>query len=268
MRDVRATTGADDLGTGGVQGGSRPLDPSPTPALQRHRPAHCTLGSEVDTCGPAGCPSPQPGTGPWPAGAHPPAPRTRSRGPKRKCRSSAALGFWMCFCSLACGRAGPGERAADRAGGAQGKVRGRGRGRWTHEQVDGQLGFLETVDELGLRGRSRPQREDALCRRLLPLLLPLLALVQLLERLCRLLQPRHEPLDVIQGAVEDLLRAGRGGVSGRPALQGQPHRCPSARVRPDPTYRLLLYLLSQHGPRRLLVQRLPTAEACGVRGAG
>lgn len=61
---------------------------------------------------------------------------------------------------------------------------------------------------------------------------------------------------------------GRGGVSGRPALQGQPHRCPSARVRPGPTYRLLLYLLSQHGPRRLLVQRLPTAEACGVRGAG
>lgn len=97
------------------------------------------------------------------------------------------------------------------------------------EQVDGQLGFLETVNELGLRGRSRPQREDALCRRLLPLLLPLLALVQLLERLCRLLQPRHEPLDVVQGAVEDL--------------------------------RLLLYLLSQQGPRRLLVQRLPTAEA-------
>lgn len=111
----------------------------------------------------------------------------------------------------------------------------------------------------------RPPRPRT-CRRLLPLLLPLLALVQLLERLCRLLQPRHEPLDVVQGAVEDLLRAGRGQRAPGPAGTAPP--LPLGRVRPGPTYRLLLYLLSQHGPRRLLVQRLPTAEACGVRGTG
>lgn len=43
------------------------------------------------------------------------------------------------------------------------------------------------------------------CRPLLPLLLSLLALVQLLEGLRRFLQPRHEPLNVVQSAVEDLL---------------------------------------------------------------
>lgn len=43
------------------------------------------------------------------------------------------------------------------------------------------------------------------CWPLLPFLLPLLPLVQLFESLCRLLQPSHEPLNVVQGTVEDLL---------------------------------------------------------------
>lgn len=44
------------------------------------------------------------------------------------------------------------------------------------------------------------------CWPLLVLLLPLFPLVQLLESLSCLLQPCHEPLDVIQGTVKDLLR--------------------------------------------------------------
>ena len=104
----------------------------------------------------------------------PPAPGTRSRGPKRKCISSAALGFWMCFCSLAWGR-GADRRvgAGERARGGRGAVPGHagphppcqlsGTG-WPcpHQQVEGQLGLLETVHKLSLRGWPCPQREDAL----------------------------------------------------------------------------------------------------------
>lgn len=118
------------------------------------------------------------------------------------------------------------------------------------------------------------------CWPLLPLLLPLLALVQLLESLCRLLQPSHEPLNVVQGTVEDLLGSEGGGVQPQapPALQGQPGppslslgagwglEGPSHGARrwgrpPCPkTHRFLFYLLGQQGTR-LLVLRLPTAEA-------
>lgn len=113
------------------------------------------------------------------------------------------------------------------------------------------------------------------CRPLLPLLLSLLALVQLLESLRSLLQPSHEPLDVVQGAVEDLLGSeqGQGSASGAPPAAGTPPPAASwplawpqepgvggRSCRPE-THRLLLDLLSQHGPR-FLVLRLPTAKAC------
>lgn len=48
------------------------------------------------------------------------------------------------------------------------------------------------------------------CRSLLVLLLPLFPLVQLLESLSCLLQPGHEPFNVIQGTVKDLLRLEEG----------------------------------------------------------
>lgn len=181
----------------------------------------------------------------------------------------------MCFCSLAWGRGagtrvGGGEQTrgwGEGSGHTGAGVRCRGQGGphppcqlsgtgrpCPHQQVEGQLGLLETVHKLSLRGGPCPQREDALwtgrggrepgrpavavpggsglslrlptgsahlprsgvtlppapapprtCRPLLPLLLSLLALVQLLEGLRRFLQPRHEPLNVVQSAVEDLL---------------------------------------------------------------
>lgn len=234
------------------------------------------------------------------------------------------------------------------------------RGPSTHQQVDSQLDFLKTVDELGLRGGPCTQRKDTLwngqgggyepgwpslrrggprlqqppcsdwisrtsvatrllhlvlsifscsptspccppcptdhrplrtCWPLLPFLLPLLALVQLFESFCRLLQPSHEPLNVVQGTVEDLLGSEqRQGFSLRRPhpRQGQPHTLsfgpwPGGRRRvlaggwlegPTPdgdagrwgrptcpkTHRFLFYLLSQHSAW-LLILRLPTAEA-------
>ena len=129
-----------------------------------------------------------------------------------------------------------------------------------------------------------PHPRPRTCRPLLPLLLSLLALVQLLESLSGLLQPSHEPLDVVQGAVEDLLGSeqGQGSASGAPPAAGTPPPAASwplawgrgwvlaggwpqapgvggRSCRPE-THRLLLDLLSQHGPR-LLVLRLPTAKA-------
>lgn len=78
---ARAPARADDLCTRGFRG-RRAAAPQPTTRLgPQQRPA------------PRSSPAPQPQPQPQPS--------TSSSGPKRKCTSSTALGFSMCFCSLA-----------------------------------------------------------------------------------------------------------------------------------------------------------------------
>lgn len=119
---------------------------------------------EVGTCFP-----PPSARGKPPRGPAPLAPGTRSSGPKRKCTSSAALGFWMCFCSLAwsggCGQTGWGDDDGDKAGKDPRLLsvpQTAGEDYNTHKQVDSQLDFLKTVDKLSLGGGSCPERKDAL----------------------------------------------------------------------------------------------------------
>lgn len=82
---ARAPARADDLCTRGFRG-RRAAAPRPTTRLgPPQRPA-----------------PPQPGTPALPPQPQSqPRPSTSSSGPKRKCTSSTALGFSMCFCSLA-----------------------------------------------------------------------------------------------------------------------------------------------------------------------
>lgn len=105
------------------------------------------------------------------------------------------------------------------------------------------------------RGAPTPTSPRRTCRPLLALLLSLLPLVQLLESLCRLLQPGHEPLDVVQGAVEDLLESEQG-ESTTPVGRGWGEPPPP----PADTHRLLLYSLGQNSPR-LLVLGFPATVA-------
>jgi hypothetical protein len=114
------------------------------------------VSSTPNPCGSLCCPRPRPV----------PAPVTRSRGPKRKCTSSAALGFWMCFCSFAWG--GKNKQVTDgmcvcvHVCGPAPYPHPQHRAGLTHQQVDGQLGFLETVNKLSLRGGACPKCKDTL----------------------------------------------------------------------------------------------------------
>lgn len=80
---ARAPARADDLCTGGFRG-RRAAAPQPTTRL-----------------GPQQRPAPAPARTPALPPQAQPQPSTSSSGPKRKCTSSTALGFSMCFCSLA-----------------------------------------------------------------------------------------------------------------------------------------------------------------------
>lgn len=82
---------------------------------------------------------------------------TISRGPKRKCTSSEALGFSMCFLSLAC------RGSSDRHGEADELLMEESAAAASHQEVEGQLQFLQAVDELCLRGGLGSQGQHALC---------------------------------------------------------------------------------------------------------
>lgn len=85
---------------------------------------------------------------------------TSSSGPKRKWTSSDALGFCMCFFSLACG--GCSDRYTVRTWWAADE-RGRLGAVISHQEVEGQLQFLQTINELCFRGGLGSQGQHALC---------------------------------------------------------------------------------------------------------
>ncbi len=89
---------------------------------------------------------------------------TRSSGLKRKWSSSDALGFCMCFFNLAC--RGHSDRYTVRrwwwATDGHDEL-GRLGAVISHQEVEGQLHFLQAIDELCFRGRLGSQGQHALC---------------------------------------------------------------------------------------------------------
>lgn len=73
------------------------------------------------------------------------------------------------------------------------------------------------------------KKERQTCWSFLLVLLTLVAVVELRKGLCCLLQPRHEHLNVIQGAVEDLLRGEKASVFSVNQMREQ-----SSRGHPNP----------------------------------